>query len=211
MLGLPLGGGQDLVALADGITQHYERYAHAFDTVRRRSFVELHWFQRFAVSLKKGNSVLDLGCGGGEPVSRFLIDSGFDLTGVDTSATMISLCRVRFPRATFVQQDMRSVMFENPFHGIVAWDSLYYLRPSEQRAMLARAAFWLKPGGRMLFNTGAANMGEIAELHRSDDHHTPLEPAEYRETFARLNFEEVAFAYQDKHTAGRTIWLLKKR
>ncbi len=44
-----------------------------------------------------GARVLDLGCGSGMPVGRYLAESGLLVTGVDASPTLISLCRERLP------------------------------------------------------------------------------------------------------------------
>jgi len=32
------------------------------------------WREAFAKELSRGSAVLDLGCGGGEPIARFLVD-----------------------------------------------------------------------------------------------------------------------------------------
>jgi cyclopropane fatty-acyl-phospholipid synthase-like methyltransferase len=39
---------------------------------------------------------LDLGCGAGEPIARYLIDAGCRVTGVDASSAMVALCSERF-------------------------------------------------------------------------------------------------------------------
>jgi SAM-dependent methyltransferase len=85
-------------ALADRIVALYERHAHHFDADRRRDpLVEKAWLDRFDSLLPPGASVLDIGCGHGEPIARYLIEQGFDVSGIDTSPTLISLCRSRFP------------------------------------------------------------------------------------------------------------------
>jgi cyclopropane fatty-acyl-phospholipid synthase-like methyltransferase len=40
-----------------------------------------------------GGSILDLGCGMGEPIARYFIRVGYQVTGVDSSAAMIALCQ----------------------------------------------------------------------------------------------------------------------
>jgi SAM-dependent methyltransferase len=49
--------------------------------------------------------VLDLGCGSGEHC-RFLISLGFDVTGVDTSASQLDAARVADPGGQFVHADL---------------------------------------------------------------------------------------------------------
>jgi len=40
--------------------------------------------------------VLDVGCGTGEPIARYLMDTGRRVFGVDSSPSMIGICHARF-------------------------------------------------------------------------------------------------------------------
>ena len=44
--------------------------------------------QALANSLPPGASVLDVGCGNGIPLTRFLVEAGFNVLGVDSSSKM---------------------------------------------------------------------------------------------------------------------------
>jgi cyclopropane fatty-acyl-phospholipid synthase-like methyltransferase len=46
---------------------------------------ESAWLDRFSTLLSQGASILDIGCGSGEPIARYLIDRGFAVDGVDVS------------------------------------------------------------------------------------------------------------------------------
>ena len=48
--------------------------------------------------LPDGARVLDLGCGIGVPITQTLIERGFDVYGVDASASMIAAFRARSQR-----------------------------------------------------------------------------------------------------------------
>ncbi|MEQ8934882.1 MAG: methyltransferase domain-containing protein, partial [Amphiplicatus sp.] len=77
----------------------YERHARAWDEDRRcaRPEGERRWIERFSAVAGAGASVLDLGCGSGEPIARELVASSHKVTGVDGSASLIALCKERFP------------------------------------------------------------------------------------------------------------------
>lgn len=196
--------------MPDSVAGHYERNAHAFDAARRAHFVERPWLDRFLLGVPKGGRILDLGCGGGEPIARYLIDRGHGLTGVDLSETLIGLARTRFPRHQWLKGDMCTVALEGPFHGALAWDSLFHLAPEDQAATIARVAGWLVPGGMFLFNTGPAR-GEVTGSQFGEPlYHASLDPAEYRALFARLGLMEIAFAPDDFTTGGRSVWLARK-
>jgi len=195
--------------MPDRIAEHYERHAHAFDSARRKGFVERHWLDRFLLGVAKSGHILDLGCGG-EPISRYLIDSGRQLIGVDASARMIALARTRFSRHIWVHADMRKVAPGRSFEGVVAWDSLFHLGHDDQARMIERMARWLEPGGMLLFSSGPAHGEAIGEQFGEALYHASLDPWEYRQLFQELGLTEIAFAPEDPATGGRTVWLARK-
>ena len=73
--------------MPDRIAEQYQRHAHAFDAARRRNLPSSGiWLDRLIRSIcPRAAHILDLGCGGGEPVARYLIDRGYHLTGIDSS------------------------------------------------------------------------------------------------------------------------------
>lgn len=44
--------------------------------------------------LKPGDTILDLGCGTGQPIAAWFIDHGLHVTGIDQSAEMLALARI---------------------------------------------------------------------------------------------------------------------
>ncbi|MES2987180.1 MAG: class I SAM-dependent methyltransferase [Pseudomonadota bacterium] len=196
--------------MPDKIAEHYERHAHAFDAARRKHFVERDWLNRFLLAVPKGGHILDLGCGAGEPIGRYLIDRGYQLTGVDVSATMIGLSRTRFSRHIWLNTDMRKAAMGRTFHGILAWDSLFHLHHDDQAAMIEKMARWLEPGGAMLFNTGPARGESPGYQFGEDIYHASLAPFEYRALFEEFGLLEIAFSPDDAATGGRTVWLVRR-
>ena len=120
---------------ADRIIDLYERHSQAWDRDRWRNLFERPWLDRFLALVPRGGAFLDLGCGSGEPISRYFIEAGYTLTGIDSSPAMIDLCRSRFLHATWIVTDMRSLALAARFDGILAWDSFFHLRQEDQRAM----------------------------------------------------------------------------
>jgi len=86
-------GSEQIIAL-------YERHARAFNAQRVRSLFEKAWLDRFAALVATTGNILDIGSGMAEPIARYLIESGFLLTGVGSAPAMIALCRERFPDHT---------------------------------------------------------------------------------------------------------------
>lgn len=196
--------------MPERITEHYERHAHAFDNERRKRFAERAWLDRFLLGVPKGAPVLDLGCGAGEPIARYLHDHGHPITGVDGSEAMIALCRTRFPRERWIAADMRRVALDTMFGGIVAWDSLFHLPADDQLALIERLAPWLSPGGALLFNTGPARGIAMGCQFGEEIHHASADPPEYRAVFARAGLFELTYRPEDAATGGRSVWLVRR-
>jgi len=101
--------------------------------------------------LPPGATVLDLGCGAGVPVTRWLADIGFAVTGVDVSARQLELARRNVPEGTFLKGDMTEVVFApETFDAAVAFHSIIHVPRSEHPALLQRIHRWLRPGSALL-------------------------------------------------------------
>ena len=105
---------------ADAIIDLYERHVRDFDRDRGRTLQEREWLDRFLTYVQPGGVVLDLGCGMGEPIARYVIEHGFRVVGADTSPTMIELCRQRFPDSEWLVADMRTLELDRRFDGVLA-------------------------------------------------------------------------------------------
>jgi SAM-dependent methyltransferase len=191
---------------ADNIIGLYER--HAYDYVAdRRSVGESAWLDRFGALLSQGASILDIGSGSGEPVARYLIDQGFAVDGVDTSPTLISLCRERFPQRSWHVADMRSLTLNNKFDGLLAWNSLFHLTHDDQRRMFPIFKRHASPGAALMFTSGASH-GEAMGSYRDEPlYHASLAPEEYRTLLHSIEFRVVAHSVDDPNCGGHTIWL----
>ena len=123
---------------ASRIILHYEKHAMAWASDRRNApWNDKVWHDRFVEALAPGESVLDLGCGPGFPVAAHFHAHGLKVTGVDSSPTMISLCRQRLSDQEWIVGDMRNLSLDRRFGGILAWDSFFHLDHEQQRRMFA--------------------------------------------------------------------------
>ncbi len=101
--------------------------------------------------LPSGAAVLDLGCGAGVPVTRWLADRGFAVTGVDVSARQLELARTNVPEGAFLKADMSEVEFApETFDTVAAFHSIIHVPRTGHPALLESIHRWLKPGGVFL-------------------------------------------------------------
>ncbi|BAH37850.1 MAG TPA: class I SAM-dependent methyltransferase [Gemmatimonas aurantiaca] len=191
----------------DAVVGLYERHAHIYDRDRGRSLQERAWLDQFLSHVPVGGTVLDVGCGMGEPIARYIIERGFSVVGVDSSPSMIARCHVRFPECTWHVADMRTLALGRRFDGIVAWDSFFHLGIGEQREMFPRFAAHVNAGAPLLFTSGPAEGEAIGSYGDEPLYHASLSPAEYETLLRDHRFTVQAFNGHDAECGGHTVWL----
>jgi SAM-dependent methyltransferase len=196
---------------SDQIISLYQRKADNWDADRGRSLFERPWLDRLLALVPERASVLDLGCGSGEPIARYLIENGHDVVGVDSSPALISLCTERFPDHTWAVADMRTPGLGRRFDAIVAWDSFFHLTPDDQRCMFPVFGRHVAARGALMFTSGPARGEVIGSFHGEPLYHASLDPAEYRALLDEAGFEVVAHVAEDPTCGGHTIWLAQHR
>ncbi len=198
--------------MSESAIDFYRRLGHLWVAERRAQTLlfERVWLERFREYLKTGGSLLDLGCGPGEPLAAWFIGQGFHVTGVDSAPAMLELCRARFPAERWIDADMRTLSLGRRFDGILAWDSFFHLCRDDQRAMFAVFADHAAPGAPLMFTSGPADGEAIGSLYGQALHHASLSPDAYRGLLAETGFRELAHVAQDPQCGGHTVWLAVK-
>jgi cyclopropane fatty-acyl-phospholipid synthase-like methyltransferase len=97
--------------------------------------------------------VLELGCGPGI-VSRYLIDRGILVTGVDASAAQLRFARSSCPEAQFVLADMLDLELPTRYQGLIAWDSIFHIPRAAHPQLFRRMHRWLASGAPLLLSLG---------------------------------------------------------
>lgn len=185
----------------------YDRHAKAWDLHRSRVFFEKAWLKRFVSVIPAQSSILDVGCGAGEPIAAYLIERGFSVTGVDVSPAMIEISRSRFPEMDWVVMDMRDLALKRRFHGLVGWDSFFHLDPDEQRSTLQLFFRHLHPGGALLLTVGHEAGEVLGTVEGERVYHSSLDSEEYRQILFSAGFKKVEIALQDKDCGFHTVLL----
>ena len=194
----------------EDIRDIYERQAALYDAQRSRALFEARWLARFAAALPEGGSVLDLGCGTGEPIARWFIAEGFAVTGLDFAGAMLEIARKRWPDGDWRNGDMRDLDLETQFDGIVAWNSFFHLTPEDQRGTIVRMAAHLNPGGTLMATVGH-RAGVVAGLVGDEAvYHASLSPAEYATCLEENGLILTGFLAEDPETNKASVLMARK-
>jgi len=168
---------------------------------------EKGWLNRLVSILPTGATILDIGCGHGEPIAKYLIEQGFDVGGVDASPSLISLCRNRFPDREWLVADMRTLELGKKFHGLVAWDSCFHLSHEDQRRMFPIFRRHAAPGAALLFTSGPSHSESIGSYRGEPLYHASLSASEYSLLLESNGFGVRAHVAEDPDCGLHTVWL----
>jgi cyclopropane fatty-acyl-phospholipid synthase-like methyltransferase len=173
----------------------YDQIAEWYAAIRRPE-VGIPDLAAFAQSLPPGAKVLDIGCGTGIPISRFLTQEGFEVVGLDSSPGMIAKYRANFPAVPIRCEPVQEASFtQDSFDAVVAWGVLFHLSEADQEAVIGKVAQWLKPDGRFLFTAGDSKGSVESKMNGVMFRYTSLGSGEYRRIL-----ESVGMRLEDEHS-----------
>ncbi|WOZ75329.1 class I SAM-dependent DNA methyltransferase [Kosakonia sacchari] len=195
---------------AQHILSIYQRHAQTFAEQRSQSLFEQRWLEKFASLLPDAGSIVDIGCGNGQPIAGWFIRQGFQLTGIDGASAMLERARQQFSAQRWIQQDMRKLSLGETFDGLLAWDSFFHLTHEDQRSMFDRFAEHSHAGSALMFTSGTDHGIAMGQFAGEPLFHASLAPDEYRELLANHGFEVIDMVQEDPHCAGHTVWLAQR-
>lgn len=196
---------------ASKIIDLYRRHAFAWTTLRGPELKEQAWLTKFRANLPDSPSVVDVGCGSGLPIGRYLIKSGCRLTGVDASPELIEIARKQLLEAEWRVDDMRNLKLETKFDGLVAWHSMFHLTPDDQRAMFPVFQAHAAKDAVLMFTSGSEAGVAIGDFEGEPLYHSSLDAAEYRDLLTQHGFSVLEHVVEDPDCGLATIWLAKFR
>jgi SAM-dependent methyltransferase len=193
---------------SDTIIDLYERNAKTYVADRRDAgWDESAWLERFIALLPQDATILDIGCGCGEPIAGYFINRNFSVEGVDASQALISQCRERFPSQRWHVADMRDLALGRTFQGLLAWDSFFHLPHDDQRRMFPIFRTHAASGAALMFTSGTSHGVAIGSYHGEPLYHASLAPEEYRALLEANGFRVEAHVVEDPDCGRHTIWL----
>lgn len=195
---------------AEAIIGLYRRHAHAWAKKRGRAaqqLMEADWLDRFIGLMQRQPAVLDIGCGSGEPMSRYLVERGCAVTGIDSSPEMIALCKGALPGQSWRVADMRSLSLSARFDGLLAWDSFFHLCPDDQRRMFPIFRDHASPRAALMFTSGPSYGVAMGVFEGEPLYHASLDADEYRTLLDENGFAVVTHVVEDETCGRHTICL----
>lgn len=115
---------------------------------------------------KKGERILDLGCGTGDLAWK-LYELGADVVGIDKSENMINQAKTKYPGLTFEVKDVLNLGYRNEFEAVFSNAVLHWIKPPKQALINIYQA--LKENGRFVAEFGGkGNVQTITDAIRNE-------------------------------------------
>ncbi|PYX33109.1 MAG: SAM-dependent methyltransferase [Acidobacteria bacterium] len=112
--------------------------------------------RKWAITLPRGSSVIDLGCGPGFPITAVLVEEGLQVFGVDAAPSFVAALQRNLPGIPIVCESvLESRLFDRAFDAVLSIGLMFLLKAEEQDRLIQRFAEILVPGGRLLFTSTA--------------------------------------------------------
>lgn len=140
----------------------------------------------------KEKKILDLGCGHGRHIP-FLVNQGFNVTGLEVTQEQIAILEEIFPNQNFITGHSANIPSQNnSFDYILACNSIYYLKdPSDCFSKhLSESCRILKQGGILIFSMIGAQHSILNQCSKENEN-------------AILKNDFLGFR---KNTAMRPLW-----
>lgn len=196
----------DIREIYDRFAQTYDKNRYLFDMTD----VMDDFFRRLP-SIK--GSLLDLGCGAGEPFPAYFIQKEWQVTGVDFSSKMLELAHRYQPAMKTIAADIREVEFpDEQFDAVTTIYCLFHIEYEKHEGIFRKIYRWLKPGGRGLFTyatkayTGADSFSGYRKFMGERLFYSHTTPEKLREILETIGFKIDAFQYRS--IGGETfLWV----
>lgn len=199
------------VADKSSVKNVYNNIIDWFDDARTKTLeMEEKYLQQIINTIPSSGTILDVGCGSGEPLAKYFIDKGYVLVGVDNSDAMIQLCRKRFPNNQWHLMDMRNLKLEQQFDCVIAWHSFFHIPKEEQEAVLVAMIAHIAEKGLLVFTSGSEH-GEVWSNNGGEMlFHASLSSEEYQRILQANNMTVLQHNVSDPDCGGATVWVARK-
>jgi SAM-dependent methyltransferase len=138
----------------EAVSQEFlERRGNA---ISRSTGIGVKEVRKWARTLPRGSSVIDVGCGPGFPITAVLVGEGLHVFGVDAVPSFVAAFQRNMPGTPIICDSVQeSRFFSRTFDAVLAWGLMFLLQAEDQHRLIRRFAEILVPGGRLLFTSPA--------------------------------------------------------
>jgi cyclopropane fatty-acyl-phospholipid synthase-like methyltransferase len=141
--------------------ESYNKIADEWAESREKHSFVSNLVIEFASKVKPGGKILDIGCGTGFPIAKYLSEQGFIVTGIDISEKLLQKAIDRnLPNTKLYLCDFFDFEPRDKYDGIIAFDSFFHFPKEKQKQIYGRVSDWMNNNAYLLF-THVSKDGEF--------------------------------------------------
>jgi cyclopropane fatty-acyl-phospholipid synthase-like methyltransferase len=171
--------------------ESYNKIAQQWTESRDNSFLSKLVIE-FASKVKSGGNVLDIGCGAGFPITTYLSEQGFSVTGIDIAAKLLQKALDRnMPNTELYLCDFFDFEPRDKYDGVIGFDSFFHFPKEKQKEIYKRVSAWMNRDAYLLFTHGNRD-GEIeGKMFNEMFYYSSLDKDELYRLLVEAGFEVV--------------------
>ena len=168
----------------------------------------------FVKYLKPNSKILDIGCGCGYPIDKYLDDLDFTVCGIDISDKMILKAKsLNLKNAKFLNIDIMEYNSNEVYDAIIAFDSLFHLSMDKQELVYKKISSLLKSDGYLLFTHGKHESEVIGKMFNEEFYYSALDKNKLINVLNENGFSiiELYEDYKEETTGDRELLIIAKK
>ncbi|UCE37105.1 MAG: class I SAM-dependent methyltransferase [Thermoplasmata archaeon] len=195
------------------VQESYNRLGKSYQDTRLK-VKNIDELKRFTELIPQKGKILDAGCGTGLPTTRYLIENGYEVIGIDFSDEMLRLAKENVPDAVFIKQNIIDLDFpDNFFDGLISLYVIIHISREKHRGLFQQFHEILKPGGILLVTMGSMELEETGEFLGEEmywSHYNPKTSLKLIEESGFSIIEEWFTSYNWFSEDEKHYWILAK-
>lgn len=150
----------------------------------------------FCNYLKPNSDILDIGCGTGYPIDKYLCKKGHFVTGIDVSSKMIEKAKsLNLTNAQFEKADILYYKTTKKFDSVIAFDSIWHIDYDKHEQAFFAISQMLKKDGYFIFTHGAKDGEAYGTMWVERFYHSALDLQKLLKVLKENFFEVITLTH----------------
>jgi cyclopropane fatty-acyl-phospholipid synthase-like methyltransferase len=181
----------------------YDRVAENY-LAQRDEFKNFPYLEKLESLLPHNSKILDIGCGAGVPIDKYLIEKGYTVTGIDISKKQIELAKKNVPQAIYAVKDMSKLQNgEYQVDAILSFYAIFHTSRETHPELFKKFNSFLNPGGSILVTMGASEWEGEENFHGVNMYWSHYGSEKNKEIISKAGFQiifdEIDISGGEKH------------